>query len=175
MSAALTDILCTRCGLCCDGSLFADVELADEEEATGLEILGLDVEDDGEDGFALQQPCKALDGTRCGIYAHRPDCCRTFECRLLQDAKRGSVTVEQATARILETLGQIRHVEQLLGPPSRNTTRLSLKERCAEASSRSGRSARASDALAAAIAAVEGSIQRTFLTDPPPPSKERTQ
>jgi len=28
METRLTDTLCTRCGLCCDGTLFAEVELA---------------------------------------------------------------------------------------------------------------------------------------------------
>ena len=40
MTASLTDTLCTKCGLCCDGTLFADVELSSSAEVTGLEILG---------------------------------------------------------------------------------------------------------------------------------------
>ena len=39
MAQDLTDTLCTRCGLCCDGSLFADVELASPVEAAGLEVM----------------------------------------------------------------------------------------------------------------------------------------
>ena len=46
MKPSLTDTLCTRCGLCCDGSLFADVELASRDEASALEVMGLDIEDD---------------------------------------------------------------------------------------------------------------------------------
>jgi hypothetical protein len=41
MKPSLTDTLCTRCGLCCDGSLFADVELASGGEASALEVMGL--------------------------------------------------------------------------------------------------------------------------------------
>ena len=33
METRLTDTLCTRCGLCCDGTLFAEVELAHRAEA----------------------------------------------------------------------------------------------------------------------------------------------
>ncbi|MEM7392524.1 MAG: YkgJ family cysteine cluster protein, partial [Verrucomicrobiota bacterium] len=73
--------LCTQCGLCCDGTIFDDVELGSESEATGLELLGLDVDTD--DRPMLLEPCRALNGTRCTIYKHRPGCCRTFECRLL--------------------------------------------------------------------------------------------
>src|SRR2546421_8471618 len=80
-SPSLTDIMCTRCGLCCDGSLFADVELAGADESSALETLGLDVDDAGDDneGALLLLPCGALKGKRCSIYPHRPDCCRTFE------------------------------------------------------------------------------------------------
>ena len=93
-SRRLTDILCTRCGLCCDGSLFADVELAGPRETSGLELLGLDVEDaDKGEGALLSLPCRALKGKRCSIYPHRPECCRTFECRLLQQAKTGDISV----------------------------------------------------------------------------------
>jgi Fe-S-cluster containining protein len=101
----LTDILCTKCGLCCDGTLFADVELAGAAEAAALEAMGLDVEDaDGGEGALLIQPCAALNGTRCSIYMHRPGCCRTFECRLLQEVKRGNVSVESAQEKIAAVL-----------------------------------------------------------------------
>ena len=92
MKPSLTDTLCTRCGLCCDGSLFAEVELASSAEASALEVMGLDIEDDNQvDARLLLQPCGALKGKRCSIYPYRPDCCRTFECRLLQEVRRGQV------------------------------------------------------------------------------------
>jgi Fe-S-cluster containining protein len=146
--------------------LFADVELAAGAEATRLEIMGLDVEDDGDDGVVLQQPCVALKDRRCDIYSHRPQCCRTFECRLLQDVRRGVLGVERAAAHIARTIEQIRHVEELLGPPAREE-RLPLKERCAEAlageTSLDPRVNRKRDALSAAMVAVERSIRKTFL------------
>ena len=58
----LTDTLCTRCGLCCDGTLFGDVELTGQREATRLEILGLDVDADDADTELLALPCGALRG-----------------------------------------------------------------------------------------------------------------
>ena len=81
----LTDTLCTRCGLCCDGTLFGDVELRGPREATRLAILGLDVDTDDADAELLALPCRGLRGTRCGVYAYRPHaaapssagCCRT--------------------------------------------------------------------------------------------------
>ena len=133
MSPSLTDTLCTQCGLCCDGTLFADVELTGQAEATRLEILGLEIEDNEKPAGVLSQPCAALQGTRCGIYAHRPKCCRTFECQLLQDAQRGAVTVERATEQISEALRRIRRVRELLAQLGQPDVRLPLKERCAEA------------------------------------------
>ena len=69
MKPSLTDTLWTRCGLCCDGSLFADAGLASDDEATALEVMGLEIEDSDEDeGGLLLQPCGALKGKRCSIY-----------------------------------------------------------------------------------------------------------
>ena len=105
MKASLISSLCRQCGLCCDGSLFADVELADGEEASVMEAMGLEIEDaDGDDGPLLLQPCAALKGKQCSIYAHRPDCCRSFECRLLQQVRRGAMSVRRARDTIAETL-----------------------------------------------------------------------
>ncbi len=88
----VTDTLCTRCGLCCDGTLFGDVELTGRREAARLEALGLDVDTDDADVELLALPCAGLRKTRCSVYAHRPQCCRTFECRLLQETERGTVS-----------------------------------------------------------------------------------
>ena len=49
MTPALTDILCTSCGLCCDGTLLADVELGGKDDLVALEILGLEIEDADDD------------------------------------------------------------------------------------------------------------------------------
>ena len=133
MKPSLTDQLCTRCGLCCDGSLFADVELAGSAEAAGLEVMGLEIEEDDADGALLVQPCAALQGKRCGIYAHRPECCRTFECRLLQDARRGAVSVRQAVEQIAETLKRVGRVRKLAAELGQRDARLPLKERYADA------------------------------------------
>src|SRR6185295_3563585 len=132
MNPSLTDTLCTRCGLCCDGSLFSDVELASTDEASALEAMGLEIEDD-DDGELLLQPCRALKGKRCSIYPHRPECCRTFECRLLQEAKRGVVSVGDAKGKIGEALEQIERVKELIGQLGTVDERLPLKERCGEA------------------------------------------
>ena len=164
---SLTDTLCTRCGLCCDGSLFADVELAGRDEAAALEVMGLEIEED-EIGLLLQ-PCAALQGKRCGIYAHRPECCRTFECRLLQDARRGAVGVGRARELIAEALKQVGQVRKLAAALGQRDARLPLKERCAEAlaladkTAASPETARQRAELETAMATVEELIRKIFL------------
>src|SRR5689334_6854613 len=67
MKPNLANVLCTRCGLCCDGSLFADAELA-ARETTTLEVLGLEIEDaDKSEPAVLLQPCAAFKRKRCSI------------------------------------------------------------------------------------------------------------
>ena len=167
MRPSLTDTLCTRCGLCCDGSLFADVELAGRAEATRLETMGLEIEDEDADGELLLQPCRAFQGKRCAIYAHRPECCRTFECRLLQDVRRGAVGLERATERIARTLEQIGRVRKQLAHLGRRDGRLPLRESCAQALGGPARAnpeaCRRRASLEAAMSVVEDSMRRTFL------------
>jgi hypothetical protein len=163
----LTSRLCTNCGLCCDGTLLGDVELTGPAEAGRLETLGLAL-DDGEPGAELLPlPCAALRRTRCSIYARRPKACRMFECRLLQDAQRGAVTVTQALARIAHARAQVQHVKTLLARMETRPVNLPLAERCADAiATTSGSSAEATRrraALEAAMVAVAHTIRTTFL------------
>ncbi len=167
MIPSLTDTLCTRCGLCCDGSLFVDVELAGQAEATRLEIMGLDVEDDDAEGGLLLQPCAALRGTHCGIYAHRPECCRTFECRLLADVRRGAMDVKRARGHIADALRRIRRAQALLARLGRRDERLPLRERCADAlamqTSGNPDVNRRRAELQAGVSAVERLTRKVFL------------
>jgi Fe-S-cluster containining protein len=168
MKPSLTDMLCTQCGLCCDGSLFADVELASADEASALEVMGLEIEEEDDDRGLLLQPCRALKGTRCSIYPHRPDCCRTFECRLLQDAKRGTVNSAEAKQKIVTALQQIKHVKLLIGQLGPDQPQLPLKERCTEALAFSEAVANPKlnckrVELETAMTTLERFIQKTFL------------
>jgi len=177
MTRSLTDTLCTRCGLCCDGSLFADVELAGRAEATRMEAMGLEIEDDDTGGAQLLQPCVALQGRRCAIYEHRPECCQTFECRLLQDVRRGVVGVERAKEHIAEALKRIGRVKGLLAHRGQHVGRLPLGESCAEELAKDTHANpevnRKRAELEAAMSAVEALIRKTFLADPRPSSPRR--
>ena len=167
MTPSLTDTLCTRCGLCCDGTLFADVELVGEAETKRIEIMGLEIEENDIGAGLLSQPCAALKGRRCAIYAHRPQCCRTFECQLLQDVQLGAVTVERGAEIIAEAHRRIQRVRELLADLGDRNVCLPLKERCAEAlagdapASPEVRRTRAE--LKAAMSALEPIILRSFF------------
>ncbi len=170
MTASLTDILCTQCGLCCDGTLLADVELAGRDEVAMLEVLGLEVEDaDGDHNGLLLLPCGALKGTRCSIYEHRPGCCRTFECRLLQETTRGVVEVHRAQATIADARRRIAHIQSLLVTLGQDDLRLSLKERCADAlamaeeSDGGSEAQRTRDELEANMESLDSVIRQSFL------------
>ena len=159
----LTTALCTRCGLCCDGSLFADVELASDGEASALELMGAEVDDD-DDGPVLLQPCAALRHKRCTIYLHRPKCCRTFECKLLQNVRRGRITLEEAKVQIADALNKVEEIKKLLGPSGRKSRDLSLKERYLEAlANEESEDSSTIPLLQRAMASLEFLTVKTFL------------
>ena len=166
MTPRLTDTLCTSCGLCCDGTLFADVELVGQAEVVRLEIMGMEVENEDRNMGLLSQPCAALRGTRCGIYAHRPNCCRVFQCHLLQNAQRGAVTVERALEQIADAREQIGRVRAMLGRLGNRDEDLPIKERCAETlAGDGGTSSEIMDRaeLETAMTTLENTIWNTFL------------
>ena len=103
--------LCLACGLCCDGTLFADVELQPGDSAERLRALGQKLrrgkDAEGNPVHKFAQPCPAL-GTdcRCAFYAERPARCREFDCALLVSMQAGKISVETALRRIREARKQ---------------------------------------------------------------------
>ena len=171
MTPHLTDTLCTNCGLCCDGTLFADVELVGEAEIARLETMGMAVDEEDTNRGLLSQPCAALRRRRCVIYAHRPKCCRTFECHLLQNAQLGTVTVERAMEQIAVARNQIDRVRDLLDRLKNRDKDLPLKERCEETLAGEGGTTseviRDRSELEVAMATLERTIWNTFLGNGP--------
>jgi len=164
---ALAGVLCTACALCCDGTLLGDVELTGPAEAARLELLGLDVDTDDADMELLSLPCAGLRGTRCSIYPQRPRCCRTFECRLLHDARRGAVSIDEALARIAAAKQQVRTVEGILARMPAPPGVLPLAERISDAvdaeRGESVSSVRRRRALEAASDELGRTLRATFL------------
>lgn len=96
------DSLCPKCGLCCDGSLFADVELRSRDNSERLVQLGLVLTKKGRRKLAFAQPCACFDGKFCKIYDQRPGQCRLFECGVLKQVRAGKMTVDTALNLISE-------------------------------------------------------------------------
>ena len=106
--------LCQKCGLCCDSTLFADVELRAGDDATQLRKHGLKLEKKGLGKMAFAQPCACFDGVNCGIYDDRPRRCRTFECGLLKKVDDGEMTAATALNKISSAKAKAERVRELL-------------------------------------------------------------
>ena len=113
----LGEQLCLHCGLCCDGTLFRDVELQPGDDVEKLRALGLPV---AIPRFALRaprfpQPCSALCADlKCRVYADRPSRCREFECALFKSVAAGKTELPAALKTIRQTRQQAEKVRRLL-------------------------------------------------------------
>ena len=108
------DQLCPSCGLCCDSSLFADVELRASDNPARLSRLGLTLLKKTRFTTAFAQPCACFDGKLCGIYGDRPKRCRTFECGLLKRVAAGELAAGAALKKISAAKIQVEKVRGLL-------------------------------------------------------------
>jgi Fe-S-cluster containining protein len=96
--------------LCCNGVIFADVQLQRGDDARKLRTLGLVKRN----ASKFPQPCAMHDGCRCSIYADRPRYCREFECLLLKNAQEGRVSEAEALRVITTARKQAALVQELL-------------------------------------------------------------
>jgi Fe-S-cluster containining protein len=124
--------LCPNCGLCCDSTLFADVELRAGDDAKRLAKLGLTIERKGRGKLAFAQPCACFDGKLCGIYGDRPKRCRTFECGLLKRVETDEMTTIVALKKISAAKILVKKVRELLRSLGQNDERLALTKRYSE-------------------------------------------
>jgi Fe-S-cluster containining protein len=114
------DQLCPNCGLCCDSTLFVDVELRARDDAKRLAKLGLSLQKKGKGKVAFAQPCACFNGKFCKIYAERPKRCRLFECGLLKKVEAGEISANAALKKISGAKAlakRVRDLLQLLGQP----------------------------------------------------------
>lgn len=137
--------ICLSCGMCCNGVVFADVQVQAGDDPERLRELGLAFRR-GKGGLAralvagkgpkFRQPCAAYDGCRCRIYGERPRYCREFECVLLKRVKAGAVTPAAALRRIRKTRKQVETVKSLLRELGDLDEALSLAKRFRRTSKR---------------------------------------
>ena len=109
--------LCLACGLCCDGTLFDNVQLEPGDDAKKLKTLGLPVAfSRGRNPVArFPQPCAALCADRtCRLYADRPKQCRTYECMVYKRMQAGSLAPAAALRLVTNARRQADRVRRLL-------------------------------------------------------------
>lgn len=126
------DQLCPNCGLCCDSTLFADVELRAGDDAKRLEKLGLSLHKKGKTKIAFAQPCACFDGTLCQIYEGRPKRCRLFECGLLKKVEAREMGADTALRKISAAKVLAGRVKELLRLSGERNEDLALTKRYAQ-------------------------------------------
>jgi Fe-S-cluster containining protein len=124
--------LCPNCGLCCDSTLFADVELRTGDDVKRLVKLGLTLEQKSKTKLAFAQPCACFDGRFCRIYHDRPKRCRLFECGLLKRVAAGDMTADAALKKIAATKQRAEKVRDLLRQSGQREEPMALTHRYAE-------------------------------------------
>ena len=104
--------ICRECGLCCNGVIFADVQLRPGDDARRLRALGLAFVKSK--ALKFKQPCTGFGGCQCNIYSERPIYCREFDCLLLKGVKAGEVKMSEARKVIRSALKNAEKVKTLL-------------------------------------------------------------
>jgi Fe-S-cluster containining protein len=150
------DQLCPKCGLCCNGVLFADVQLRKGDDAKRLAELGMSLEKKGRHR-AFTQPYACFDGRLCQIYNERPKRCRTFECGLLKRVQAGELGADAALKTIARAKRQVEKVCKLLRRANSDGERLALSQRYGRAMSR-----RVDLSAGKASAELPGKLMRTY-------------
>ncbi len=162
------DQLCPNCGMCCDSTLFADVELRAGDDAKRLAKLGLTLESKGKSRLAFAQPCACFDGRLCKIYHNRPKRCRLFDCGLLKKVDAGEMTAGAALKKISEAKQRVNKVRELLRSLGQRDEQMALTHRYAGAMSAPIDLSDAADAerrgeLMLAVSDLMQLLQRDFL------------
>ena len=142
MNSDESNQLCLKCGLCCNGVIFADVRLQPGDNAERLRALALRLtatrsrkgnssgrSANAQPVWKLKQPCDALEECRCRIYSNRPDHCRRFECALLKKVHRGERTGAEALRIIRSARRRVAGVKRLLVKSGDQDETVPLKKR----------------------------------------------
>jgi hypothetical protein len=131
MNPPNSNSLCLECGLCCNGVIFANVQLQPGDNAARLKSIGLAISSRSSKAGVQQfkQPCTAFDGCECQIYSERPKYCRQFECLLLKSVKAGHTNPSSAPKVIRSALRRVKKVKRLLGELGDTDEHVALSDR----------------------------------------------
>ena len=107
--------LCLKCGLCCDGTMFNNVRLVDEDfnfiTSNNPEAV---IEDEKRN---FRQPCRYHVDNNCLIHAEwRPRTCTRYICNVLKRFKNNELTFVQANEIIDKALSHAKRVRSKIFP-----------------------------------------------------------
>ena len=102
--------LCLSCGMCCDGSLFSDGRLLDDEVDRARSLGMAIVEPSVADGLSrFRQPCSCFRDGSCAVYdTWKPDVCTTYRCALLDGYTARAIDLE-ACRDVVVSVRQVQH------------------------------------------------------------------
>ena len=124
---SILEQFCVDCGLCCNGVIFADVQLQPEDDPARLHELGIEMASISKK-IKIKQPCPALCG-QCKIYADRPAHCRDFECALFKSLKAGHNDYASALEIVVTAQKRAEKVKKLLRELGETDETLALSKR----------------------------------------------
>lgn len=110
-------ILCVKCGLCCDGTLFGAARVA-EEDLIQLAKLPMHFEI-AENKHQFRLPCHYLKDKCCSVYAGwRPKICSKFFCGTIVRFRNREITFDEALLIIETTLSHVVEVRNSFHIPT---------------------------------------------------------
>jgi hypothetical protein len=83
--------------MCCDGSLFSNGLLVDDDEVGLARSLGMEILGGPEAGtsWKFRQPCACFQAGACAVYDQpKPGVCRTYRCELLDGYEADTIDLE---------------------------------------------------------------------------------
>jgi len=105
------NLLCMKCGLCCDGSLYEKVPISAEDDFDHLKAFG---GRQGAKGKNVPQPCAAQQNRACTIYPYRPKVCAQYRCHLLTQYEEQKIPFQEAESIIGKTIEHSDRVRKAL-------------------------------------------------------------
>lgn len=121
VSSAEKKNICVECGLCCDGSIYPNVFIHDDDDASFMQEFGfIPVKVNGELSSPL--PCKWQKENLCTLYhdPRRLKTCKDYKCKLLEQYLADEISYDFTMDEIKELLkirNSIRRFSEQLSSP----------------------------------------------------------
>lgn len=121
--------LCRSCGFCCNGVLFENVRLREEDHLPTLRSAGVTLKKKG-GCLCVLQPCAAWRDEGCTVYTNRPVRCREFLCHQILQYRAGAISQAEVLRHIQEVKELVASLRQLLREAGSRNEHRPLLKRC---------------------------------------------